>query len=169
LQLPQAPQPAFNHDFQPINPMSRSGYSMGGNNLKSVQENNLEIMRHTGGYASPIIPPNDPTALHDFILQRSGYMLDKREQEIAVILQEAHESERNKKSTEDEFKNLTQAYTDAFQNLMMMFSGTSDLSLKDAYYIIESAYDAPYLTKQEFDRCVKTSADFIRNWLAQGP
>jgi len=169
-QLPQVPVPNFNHSFPSSSPIQGARNITINNDRTVIRESNIEAMKRTGNYIPTTIPPTDPIARHDFILRQSDHQQSNREGEILTILQEAHENERNNHPGVyygKEFKELVDSYTNAFQVLKGMLSQPSTLSLKDAYYTIESAYGSPYLTKQEFDWQIRNSAEFIKLWLVQ--
>lgn len=66
-----------------------------------------------------------------------------------------------------EFKNKTQAFENAYNNIDQMLSGKKSLSVKDAYYQMENAFGNTYLNYSEYSKTIKDNADFIKKWLTQ--
>lgn len=136
--------------------------------IKQTNQQTLKMM----GYEPPIVPPSDPYLAHQFIIeqaQQTSYS-SGQQKELLKILNEAHSENSNNRSrnySSPAFTTQTKSYTDALQALRNMLSGKSPLSIKDAYFNIESAYGNTYLTKKEYENRVNESADFIKQWLAQ--
>ncbi|OFY84329.1 MAG: hypothetical protein A3K10_06900 [Bacteroidetes bacterium RIFCSPLOWO2_12_FULL_31_6] len=53
------------------------------------------------------------------------------------------------------------------QNLQAMLEGNKKLSIKDAYYIMESAWDNCYLSQGEYNNIIHNSGNFIKKWLIE--
>jgi len=58
-------------------------------------------------------------------------------------------------------------FNEALAQLKALLSGTANPSLADAFYITESAWGNPYLSRKEYDQALDRSADFIRKWMQQ--
>lgn len=162
--------PTFSNPFMPGNNYTGQTNIAGNNNRTTIEQNNLKVMQQSGGYVPPAIPPSDPVAFGNFMQQQYGgvYKENKKQQEIRWLLAELQSTEKPVNYYQSgNFKTLSGSYQDAFQKLNTMLSGQQPLSVKDAYYHIESAYGEPYLTKEEYDQNIKQSADFIRTWLSQ--
>ncbi len=92
--------------------------------------------------------------------------------ETLDILNKIYEAENSRQvrfdySVSPEFTDKTKPYTDALQHLKEQLSGKRKLSLSNAFFEVENAYGNPYLSKKEYDRQFKESADFIKKWMAQ--
>jgi len=48
-----------------------------------------------------------------------------------------------------------------------MLSGKQKLSVKDAYFAVESAYGNLHLTSEEYNNTINTNVKFIKLWLTQ--
>ncbi|RFM34770.1 hypothetical protein [Chitinophaga silvisoli] len=95
-------------------------------------------------------------------------IIAKKQEEIAALLQNTRERS-GYASTQDHHYPV--AHTENFQlalnQLKDMLTGKTQLSLANAYYIIEKAYGNVYLTKEQYDNIVAQSAAFIKTWMVQ--
>lgn len=66
-----------------------------------------------------------------------------------------------------EFATKSKSYNNAFNTLKNMLTGKIPLSVKDAYYEIESANGNTFLSKEEYNHQIKKSSNFIKQWLAE--
>ncbi len=94
------------------------------------------------------------------------------QREVINILNEVQQAEHDKRRNSNyyysaEFTTKTKLYTDALRKLNDMLSGRSKLSIKEAYFTIEQAYGNSYLTRDEYDKAVTESSEFIKEWLRQ--
>lgn len=63
--------------------------------------------------------------------------------------------------------NAVNAFTEASVQIKNMLEGKRKLSVKDAYYIMESAWGNVYISHDDFNREIQTSAQFIKIWLSE--
>jgi hypothetical protein len=66
-----------------------------------------------------------------------------------------------------DFIKAAQPFYDAFNSLKDQLTGKTPISVKDAYYAIESAYGNVFLTKKEYDAQIEQSVAFVRQWMAE--
>ena len=65
------------------------------------------------------------------------------------------------------FTTQNKPYSNALSTLKNMLTGKIPLSVKDAYYEIENANGNTYMSKEDYNRQIKKSSNFIRQWLAE--
>lgn len=116
--------------------------------------------------------PNDP--LYKSSSKNNGFEkpnISDWEKEINSILQDIINTSREVEShnyyESERYNNDLENYQNAQLELNAMLNGSSNLSLKDAVYIIESAYGKPHITYEQYDALISASALFIENWLKQ--
>jgi hypothetical protein len=169
----------FNSNFNNSTPQTNtSTYSppMGGNADDIIKQQNYQAMKMMG-YEPPVVPPSDPYLAHQFIINQYNQSVNptqsqKQEKELTNILNEANKEEYGKRSKfeyykSSEFSQKTKPYWDALNSLKSMASSGKSISLKDAFYKMESAYGIPYLTHKEYSDIIKENADFIKNMMIQ--
>lgn len=113
--------------------------------------------------------------------RRIGYLLQQSEntkntiqqhQVVLELINEVHTDEQAKRTNSSYYKSAgfiakTKPYQDAMQNLEKQLNGQEKLSLSETYYQVENAYGNSYLSKDEYERILKQSVDFIRNYMRQ--
>ncbi|MFA6925146.1 MAG: hypothetical protein WC223_12950 [Bacteroidales bacterium] len=97
---------------------------------------------------------------------------NNQHQELLNILNEANAGETGKRNSFDYYKsgdfiNKTKPYTDALNLLKSMVTGKKPILLRDAFYIMESAYGNTYLTYKEYCKTINENADFIKQMMMQ--
>ncbi len=103
-------------------------------------------------------------------LNRQG-KYNSRLNDLQEIINEARTLNNRKPLAQDysssEFATQTKTYSDALQSLKNMLDSKNNLSVAQAFFIIEHAYGGPYLTQNEFDNILKQSVAFIQTWMQQ--
>ncbi|MBE2288937.1 MAG: hypothetical protein IAE95_05240 [Chitinophagaceae bacterium] len=66
-----------------------------------------------------------------------------------------------------DFAKQTKSYDQALQQIKDMLNGRKKLSLAEAYYLVENAFGASYLTRKEYYSVIEKSARFIKAWIQQ--
>ena len=150
-------------DLQTSNPMGTHA-----NNV--IAQQNARAMQQMG-YRQPVFPPSDPTLAHEFIVNqyKESYGQQAELNEVLNDLNEIRNDEflRRKSNyySSVKFKTESASYWKAKALLGNMLSGKTPLSLKDAFYILENAYDNTHLSYAEYNSVLKKSAQFIKQWL----
>ena len=136
-----------------------------------INQQNARAMQQMG-YKPPVLPSSDPLVNHQRMLEHHN-----RTQQRLAIVNEALEDMNNIRDTElaytpayynsEKFRQSHARYQQAKEVLSSMLSGKSTLSLKDAFYALESAYGDNYLSYLEYEATLKKSADFIKQWLQE--
>lgn len=106
--------------------------------IQQVNENTIRQM----GYVKPPVPPSDPMARHQYIIQDAQQKeLQKQRQYIEEIYTLLNEDLPEYKSSQDKPTTVkTQYYKDVFRELQNMQSGIEVYSLKRAIFLIENAW-----------------------------
>lgn len=127
---------------------------------RQVNEN---AMRNIG-YPPPVIPPSDPMARHQFLLeQQRQNQTNKKQQQIAelhALLREDLPQVSN--AAEAEWIKQTSHYRSAFNSLMNMHQGKEPFSIKHAVFLIENAWYNNTLSLTEFYKQVGTKASALK-------
>ncbi len=63
--------------------------------------------------------------------------------------------------------NAKEKFTNSAEALKQMLQSKKELSVKDAYYTMESAWGNVYCSKEEYNNYIKSSAQFIKAWLSE--
>ncbi len=142
-------------------------YPMGGT-AEQVKELARKQALQQMNYHPPVIPPSDPRLLSQAITTEHY----NQQQELAALLQKVRSAESSRRVSfsyykSAEFAAKTQPYTDALLHLKEQLAGKRRLSVSDAYFYIEYAHGNTYLSKKEYDRLLKESTGFIKEWLSQ--
>ncbi len=61
----------------------------------------------------------------------------------------------------------TMAYSKALDALKDMLTGKRNISLADAYFLMEDAFGDPYLNEGEYKKIINQSVQFIKKWMTQ--
>jgi len=145
-----------------------------GSTAPQVQQQTNNQAFQNMGYTPPSVPPSDPAAAHQYIQNqyKNQSKQIQQQQELMKLLDESKADRGTRKVkpinyNSPEFAQQTQAFTNALQKIKNMLTGKTPMSLKEAYYAIESAYGNPYLSKKEYNAQIKQSADFIKQWMAE--
>jgi hypothetical protein len=164
---------------------SKNNYSMGGtatqvinqtyNNVQapnyrpnsSPQEKQQANMRYIQNRMK-----NDP--MYQAPNRSNGFsnLAFQRHSAVLSILNEIHAEENNRRSNNSYFKSSkflsdTKPYTNASKGLKEQLTDKKELSIADTYFYIESAFGNSYLTKNEYDKIISESVNFIKTWLIQ--
>lgn len=161
-------------NYDPFNPNQGGGnMAMGATADDIVRQNNAMVMQSMG-YRPPVIPPSDPVALHNFILQdyNSQSTQSKSMKECLDLINEVSSEgnsrgERFEYYKSPEFATKTKSYWDALNSLKAMQSGQKPISLRNAYFQLESAYGNTYLTYKEYNEALNSSVNFIKKWMVE--
>jgi hypothetical protein len=150
---------------------SHAAYSMGGSADKIIAQQNARAMQQMG-YNQGQIPPSDPSRAHEFIKNQYAKVFRQQAKlnEVLNDLNEVIASEHEQKAEyflSDKFKKESNSYWKAKTLLTDMLNGKTNLSLKDAFYILESAYGNTHLSYSEYSAVLKKSGDFIKDWLKE--
>jgi hypothetical protein len=175
----QQPQSPGIKQYVPINPgesYSSPTYNYhnqisNGNNSQTIIDNTNRQAINAMGYNPPVIPPSKPELLHQFIVDQYNQSKNPTKQYSQLKqFNEILNDEFRKQSTYSNSINKSEKhknYAYAFNKLVTMLNGGSPLSVKDAYFQIESAFGNSYLSYNDYNSLVKKSVDFIKNWLLQ--
>lgn len=141
-----------------------------------INQQNQQVLINQG-YRPPVVPPSDPALRHQFIIDQYNQSKNpskqtKQLEELRTVLEEekreaakrnASAASANPKTTAEN----QQRYINAYNTIKGMLDGKTNLSVKDAYFQIESAYGNTYQSQAEYNKTIASSADFIKKWLAQ--
>ncbi len=149
-------------------------YSIGGNAQDIINQQNRQVMQRMG-YNPPVVPPSDPYLAHQFIINQYNQTQNKSYQqhhELLNILNEANTNETGKRMNFEYYKSAdfaskTKPFTDALTTLKNMASGKTPISLKDAFYLMESSYGNTYLTYKEYCSIINENTDFLKQMMLQ--
>jgi hypothetical protein len=151
---------------------SQSTGSLGAHANYIVAQQNDRAMRQMGGRL-PVIPPSDPAQLHQFIIDQYNQNKNPKDDAASEVIRDLNEV-RNLEQlrppnyyASEKFKTEDATYRKAKDLLGNMLTGKIPVSLKDAFYILESAHGNNYLNYEEYSTTLKKSSDFIRQWLNQ--
>lgn len=146
------------------------------NEAEKIKQQNYDLMK-AQGYQPPIIPPSNPTEMHQFILHQyensnTNNIAYNKQRELQNILTELKNEERINDYKTQYNTNTSSSidlsnYQNAFNKINDMLLGKTTLSVKDAYYYAETAYGGSYMSKADYDNTINESTDFIKKWLAQ--
>ena len=132
-------------------------------------------LRQLGGMQQ--LPPKDAFERHEFILQTAQHKpVSKAELQMQECLQLMREEKADpgkllasssNSYQSAEFVSKTQLYTNALLQLKAMLEGRQRLSLRKAYWSLESAYGNTYLSYPEYSKIISESSAFIKTWMWQ--
>ncbi len=158
------------------NQTSNSPSVYSGNHANNIIANQKSTQQQMMGYNPPQVPPTDPAKRHEFIKKQYQEYANRNKQyrqhkEVLNILNEAHQNERNHRKSFDyyqssEFKLKTKSYNNALEHLKHQLKN-KNISLADAYFSIEKAYGNTYLDKEEYNKIIQESVEFIKTWITQ--
>jgi hypothetical protein len=145
-------------------------YPMGTHADDIIAQRNSKAMQQMG-YRPPAVPPSDPALAHEFIINQ--YKQSSVQQtELNEVLNDLNEirsdqalRDNSNYYSSEKFKSESAAYWKAKALLDNMLSGKTPISLKDAFYILESAYGSTHLNYNEYTSTLKKSTQFIKQWL----
>ncbi|MBT1705807.1 hypothetical protein [Chryseosolibacter indicus] len=150
----------------------RRSMPLGANSSDIIAQQNVRAMQQMGYRGRPQVPPSDPTLLHQFIVNGAEVKYNNTNhliEEVLIDLNQirADEEGRFNSINLNHSKSGIEKYEKAKLLLSDMLTGKVGLSLKDAFFILESAYGNCHLTYNEFNLNLKRSADFIKQWLTE--
>ena len=158
------------------NQTNNSSIFYSNNHANDIIANQKIQQQQMMGYNPPQIPPTDPAKRHEFIKKQYQEYANRNKQykqhkEVLTILNEAHQNERNHRKSFDyyqssDFKLKTKSYNNALEHLKHQLKN-KNISLADAYFSIEKAYGNTYLDKEEYNKIIQESVEFIKTWITQ--
>jgi len=179
IKAPQTPEPIKWSPVQTgstyVNPNSRKSYqqssgSPGASANDIIRQQNDAALKQMGHH-TPVLPPSDPALIGDFIINQYKHEENSETQFAYKVIEELNEIRRKESVKRDDyfdtdkFKAETKNYWKAKSLLNDMLTGKIPLSLKDAFYILESAYGETHLSYDEYSSTLIKSADFIKQWM----
>lgn len=149
-------------------------YPMGATAQDIINQQNKQALQQMG-YNPPVVPPSDPYLTHQFIINQYNQTQNKsyqQHQELLNILNEANTNETGKRMSFEyyktaEFATKTKPFNDALETLKNMTTGKTPISLKDAFYLMESAYGNTYLTYKEYCNIINENTEFLKQMMLQ--
>lgn len=178
---PTIPQPSFpnplpNNNYQsPLQPPQPNGLPTSSSQSETIKRTNREVMKRWGYQPPPT--QEEIEAARQAQLKGQPPALNRQQQQHLEIqrqlalLNDVSATDRylqkNKFYESDRFKQSIDPYEKAFSYFNDMLEGRREVSLKDAYYEMESAYGGLQLSKAEYDQLIEKSANFIRQMILQ--
>lgn len=155
-------------------------YSMGATANDIMEQTYRMTEERMGGYIDRpyLTPQQNQQARQNFIINKTiqannnNSKSNQQNQVLLSILNEANTNETGKRMNFEyyktsEFASKTKSFTDALSTLKNMASGKTPISLKDAFYIMESAYGNTYLTYKEYSNIINENTDFLKQMMLQ--
>ncbi len=169
----QVPNPQFG-SFNPtyVSPNQFRPSSYGSQTPSSIHQKNREIMRRMG-----MTPP--PTDAEIKASIRAMAEMGERSEEVkeyeqvskvASLLKKIYIIESQKPDNywqSTEYKNAIRPFEQSRDFMKEMLTGKRTLSIKEAYFALESAYGDMYLDRSQFERKIQQSVVFIRQWMLE--
>lgn len=155
-------------------------YSMGATANDIMEQTYRNAEKQMGTYMDRpyLTPQQNQQARQNFIINQTIQTNNnnsksyQQHQELLSILNEANTNETGKRMNFEyykspEFASKTKPFADALITLKNMASGKTLISLKDAFYVMESAYGNTYLTYKEYCNIINENTDFLKQMMLQ--
>lgn len=172
------PQPS---SFQPLNSTQSYSLPLPANNNNN-QVNYPSSNRNSDseqkalefhGYKAPQVPPSDPALRHQYIIKQYSASVTGNPQaaQLNQVLNEEKELAAKRMAANNANPAMAaeqqRKYENAYNSIKKMLDGKAALSVKDAYYQMESAHGNAYMSYDEYNRAIRQSADFIKKWMRE--
>lgn len=137
--------------------------STGGTSEDIISQTNYQVIKRMD-YNPPVAVPVNPALGHQYITKQAKVVNQSKEQQKIAEIKELLNAEL------PAFENAEQAlhdentkyYRQAFTELLEMYKGTHNFSIKEAVFIIENAYTDNTLDKNDYLKRIKKKVDVLK-------